>query len=141
MAMCDKHDVIVPLDQLMQLSRSSEATAQQLADMVQQLGVYLVQLDTRLRRQEEMLQKRLTISSVQYRQILAAIRRRASEIARKYQLDSAMLPPLRTAIRQDTIGRWHVKDLHDLPESMLTEATAGINTWDSYSTIRKLRQR
>ena len=33
--MCDKHDVIVPLDQLMQLSRSSEATAQQLADMVQ----------------------------------------------------------------------------------------------------------
>ena len=139
--MCDKHDVIVPLDQLMQLSRSSEATAQQLADMVQQLGVYLVQLDTRLRRQEEMLQKRLTISSVQYRQMLAAIRRRASEIARKYQLDSAMLPPLRTAIRQDAIGRWHVKDLHDLPESMLTEATAGINTWDSYSTIRKLRQR
>ena len=139
--MCDKHDVIVPLDQLMQLSRSSEATAQQLADMVQQLGVYLVQLDTRLRRQEEMLQKRLTISSVQYRQMLAAIRRRASEIARKYQLDSAMLPPLRTAIRQDTIGRWHVKDLRDLPESMLTEATAGINTWDSYSTIRKLRQR
>ena len=139
--MCDKHDVIVPLDQLMQLSRSSEATAQQLADMVQQLGVYLVQLDTRLRRQEEMLQKRLTISSVQYRQMLAVIRRRASEIARKYQLDSAMLPPLRTAIRQDTIGRWHVKDLHDLPESMLTEATAGINTWDSYSTIRKLRQR
>ncbi len=139
--MCDKHDVIVPFDQLMQLSRSSEATAQQLADMVQQLGVYLVQLDTRLRRQEEMLQKRLTISSVQYRQMLAAIRRRASEIARKYQLDSAMLPPLRTAIRQDTIGRWHVKDLHDLPESMLTEATAGINTWDSYSTIRKLRQR
>lgn len=139
--MCDKHDVIVPLDQLMQLSRSSEATAQQLADMVQQLGVYLVQLDTRLRRQEEMLQKQLTISSAQYRQMLAAIRRRASEIARKYQLDSAMLPPLRTAIRQDTIGRWHVKDLHDLPESMLTEATAGINTWDSYSTIRKLRQR
>lgn len=139
--MCDKHDVIVPLDQLMQLSRSSEATAQQLADMVQQLGVYLVQLDTRLRWQEEMLQKRLTISSAQYRQMLAAIRRRASEIARKYQLDSAMLPPLRTAIRQDTIGRWHVKDLHDLPESMLTEATAGINTWDSYSTVRKLRQR
>ena len=139
--MCDKHDVIVPLDQLMQLSRSSEATAQQLADMVQQLGVYLVQLDTRLRRQEEMLQKRLTISSAQYRQMLAAIRRRASEIARKYQLDSAVLPPLRTAIRQDTVSRWHVKDLHDLPESMLTEATAGINTWDSYSTIRKLRQR
>lgn len=139
--MCDKHDVIVPLDQLMQLSRSSEATAQQLADMVQQLGMYLVQLDTRLRRQEEMLQKRLTISSAQYRQMLAAIRCRASEIARKYQLDSALLPPLRTAIRQDTIGRWHVKDLHDLPESMLTEATAGINTWDSYSTIRKLRQR
>ena len=139
--MCDKHDVIVPLDQLMQLSRSSEATAQQLADMVQQLGVYLVQLDTRLRRQEEMLQKRLTISSAQYRQMLAAIRRRASEIARKYQLDSAMLPPLRTAIRQDTVSRWHVKDLHDLPESMLTEATSGINTWDSYSTIRKLRQR
>lgn len=139
--MCDKHDVIVPLDQLMQLSRSSEATAQQLADMVQQLGMYLVQLDTRLRRQEEMLQKRLTISSAQYRQMLAAIRCRASEIARKYQLDSAMLPPLRTAIRQDTISRWHVKDLHDLPESMLPEAIAGINTWDSYSTIRKLRQR
>ncbi|MFR3796575.1 MAG: hypothetical protein ACLT1X_03420 [Christensenellales bacterium] len=139
--MCDNHDVIVPLDRLMQLSQSNEATAQQLAGMVQQLGMYLVQLDTRLRRQEEMLQKRLTISSAQYRQMLAAIRCRASEIARKYQLDSAMLPLLRTAIRQDTISRWHVKDLHDLPESMLPEAIAGINTWDSYSTIRKLRQR
>lgn len=139
--MCDNHDVIVPLDRLMQLSQSNEATAQQLADMVQQLGMYLVQLDTRLRRQEEMLQKRLTISSAQYRQMLAAIRRRASEIARKYQLDSAVLPPLRTAIRQDTVSRWHVKDLHDLPESMLPEALAGINTWDSYSTIWKLRQR
>ena len=51
--MCDNHDVIVPLDRLMQLSQSNEATAQQLADMVQQLGMYLVQLDTRLRRQEE----------------------------------------------------------------------------------------
>lgn len=139
--MCDNHDVIVPLDQLINLSQSNEATAQQLAGMVQQLGVYLVQLDTRLRKQEELMQKRLTISSAQYRQLLTTIRRRAAELARKYQLDSAVLPPLRTAIRQDTIGRWHVKDLHDLPESMLTEATAGINTWDSYSTIRKLRQR
>ena len=68
--MCDNHDVIVPLDRLMQLSQSNEATAQQLADMVQQLGMYLVQLDTRLRRQEEMLQKRLTISSAQYRHCL-----------------------------------------------------------------------
>ncbi len=139
--MCDNHDVIVPLDQLINLSQSNEATAQQLAGMVQQLGVYLVQLDTRLRKQEELMQKRLTISSAQYRQLLTTIRRRAAELARKYQLDSAVLPPLRTAIRQDTIGRWHVKDLHDLPESMLPEAIAGINTWDSYSTIRKLRQR
>ncbi len=139
--MCDNHDVIVPLDQLINLSQSNEATAQQLAGMVQQLGVYLVQLDTRLRKQEELMQKRLTISSAQYRQLLTTIRRRAAELARKYQLDSAVLPPLRTAIRQDTIGRWHVKDLHDLPESMLPEALAGINTWDSYSTIRKLRQR
>ena len=139
--MCDNHDVIVPLDQLINLSQSNEATAQQLAGMVQQLGVYLVQLDTRLRKQEELMQKRLTISSAQYRQLLTTIRRRAAELARKYQLDSAVLPPLRTAIRQDTVSRWHVKDLHDLPESMLTEAIAGINTWDSYSTIRKLRQR
>ena len=131
--MCDNHDVIVPLDQLINLSQSNEATAQQLAGMVQQ--------HTRLRKQEELMQKRLTISSAQYRQLLTTIRRRAAELARKYQLDSAVLPPLRTAIRQDTIGRWHVKDLHDLPESMLPEAIAGINTWDSYSTIRKLRQR
>lgn len=139
--MCDNHDVIVPLDQLMNLTQSNEATAQQLAGMVRQLGTYLVQLDTRLRKQEELMQKRLTISSTQYRQMLAAIRRRSAELARKYQLDSAVLPPLRTAIRQDTVSRWRVKDLHDLPESMLPEALAGINTWDSYSTIRKLRQR
>ena len=139
--MCDNHDVIVPLDQLMNLTQSNEVTAQQLAGMVRQLGTYLVQLDTRLRKQEELMQKRLTISSTQYRQMLAAIRRRSAELARKYQLDSAVLPPLRTAIRQDTVSRWRVKDLHDLPESMLPEALAGINTWDSYSTIRKLRQR
>ncbi len=137
--MCDDK-MMIPVEQLVKLSTSNQATAEQLSGMVQQLGVYLIQLDARMRKQEELLQRRVTISSGQYKQLMAAARRRSAEISRKYQLPVSAGARIRTAIKKDVLARWGVKDLHDLPESALGEALAGMNAWDSYSFVRRLRQ-
>lgn len=137
--MCD-NQLMIPVEQLVKLSATNQATAEQLSGMVQQLGVYLIQLDARMRKQEELLQRRVTVSSAQYKQMMAAARRRSVEICIKYQLPGSAAARVRAAIKKDVLARWNVKDLHDLPENALGEALAGMNIWDSYSFVRKLRQ-
>ncbi len=140
--MCDKDKALIPVDvdKLVQLSAATQVTAEQLTGIVQQLGGYLIQLDARMRKQEELLQRRVTVSSAQYKQVMAAIRRRAVELCGKYQLPMSAGTPLRAAIKRDVLERWHIKDLHDLPESALSEAMAGVGAWDSYSLVRKVRR-
>ena len=136
----DRQMMMVPVEQMVQLSASSQATAEQLGSMVKQLGLYLMQLDARMRRQEELLQARVTITSAQHRQLMAASRARAAEVCDKYRLSSDALPRLRAAIRADTLGRWRIKDLHDLPEHVLEDAMEGIRAWDSYGAVRRIRE-
>lgn len=141
--MCDKQSnalIPVDVDKLVQLSTATQVTAEQLTGIVQQLGGYLIQLDARMRKQEELLQRRVTVSSAQYKQLMGAIRRRASEICGKYELPISAGTPLRAAIKKDTLERWHIKDLHDLPESALDAALSGVGSWDSYMTVRRIRR-
>lgn len=138
--MCDERSALITMETLNQMTENNRATADQLACMVQQLGAYLLQLDARMRKQEELLQMRVTITSMQYKQLMAAIRHRANEIGVKYRLPTKALSPVRAAIRKELVGRFGVKDLHDLPESMLGDALAGAAGWDSYSTIRTIRR-
>lgn len=137
--MCDDQ-LVIPVEQLVKLSTSNQATAEQLSGMVHRLGVYLIQLDARMRKQEELLQRRVTVSSAQYKQLMAAARRRSTELCAKYQLPGSAGAKIRAAIKKDILARWNVKDLHDLPENALGEALAGMNAWDSYSFVQKLRQ-
>ncbi len=144
--MCNKeqgHSVAlcpVEVDKLVQLSGDNRATAEQLAGMVQQMGLYLMQLDARMRKQEELLQKRVTISHSQQQQLMAAMRKRGVAICEKYHLPGEAAPMIRAAIKAEVLGRWRVKNLHDLPESVLGDATGAIAGWDSYSLVRKVRE-
>lgn len=130
----------VEVDKLVQLSGNNRATAEQLAGMVQQMGLYLMQLDARMRKQEELLQQKITISHSQQKQLMAAMRKRATAICVKYRLPDEAAAMIRAAIKAEVLGRWRVKDLHDLPESVLGDALAEIDRWDSYSLVRKVRE-
>ena len=139
--MCDKDRAVIPVEQMVAISRSNQATAEQLSGMVQQLGAYLIQLDARMRRQEELLQRRVTISHTQHKQLLAAIRKRASELSQRYRLPKEALAALRTELRHDLLRRYAIRELHDLPESAMGDALRGVSEWDSYSAVRRLRQK
>lgn len=49
--MSDEKRGIITVGDMVEIARSNAATAEQLGGMVQQMGVYLLQLDARLRRQ------------------------------------------------------------------------------------------
>lgn len=133
-------NAIIPVEQLAQLAASNQATAEELSGMVQQMGVYLLQLDARLRKQEELLTKKITINNNQYNRILLAVRSRANVLLEKYSLTEPCKPSLRTAMKKELLRRYQIKNLHDLPESALGEALAAVAMWDSYSLVRQMRE-
>ncbi len=73
-------------------------------------------------------------------QLMAAMRKRGVAICEKYHLPGEAAPMIRAAIKAEVLGRWRVKNLHDLPESVLGDATGAIAGWDSYSLVRKIRE-
>ena len=138
--MCDDRKAIISVEQMAEIARCNQATAEQLRGIVEQLGACLLQLDARLRHQEELMQRKLTIPHAKQKQLLAEIRHRAEEIAVKYRLPPEAVKAVRAAIRKDILAQQGIRDLHDLPESSLGAAMSAIVAWDSYSLIRKLRR-
>lgn len=103
-------------------SRAMKLLLSSWREWVQQLGVYLVQLDTRLRKQGRAgARSRLTLSSAQYRQLLTTIRRRAASLPANISW-TVRASAAAHGNSQDTVSRWHVKDLHDLPDHVAGSA-------------------
>lgn len=138
--MCDDRKALVPVEQLTEIARSNQATADQLRAITEQMAACLLQLDARLRRQEELMQRKVTIPHAKQKQLMAEIRHRAEEIAVKYRLPPESAKDVRAAIRKDIMAQHGIRDLHDLPESSLGAAMSAIVAWDSYSLIRRLRR-
>lgn len=140
--MTEQQTGIITVEQMQQMALANQATAQELKGMVQIMGDYIMQLDARLRRQEELLQQRVTVSHAQQKQIMAAIRQQARILSDKYSLPLDKCgADLRAAIRKDVLTRCRVKDLHDIPESSLGDVLATVSRWDSFTLVRKLRNK
>ncbi len=138
--MCDDRKAIIPVEQMAEIARCNQATAEQLRAITEQMAACLLQLDARMRHQEELMQRKLTIPHAKQKQLLAEIRHRAAEIAVKYHLPPEAVKDVRAAIRKDILTQHGIRDLHDLPESSLSAAMSAIVAWDSYSLIRRLRR-
>lgn len=138
--MCDDRKAIIPVEQMAEIARCNQATADQLRAITEQMAACLLQLDARMRRQEELMQRKVTIRHDQQKKLLAEIRHRAAEIAVKYHLPPEAVKDVRAAIRKDVLAQQGIRDLHDLPDSSLGSAMSAIVAWDSYSLIRRLRQ-
>ncbi len=138
--MCDDRKAIIPVEQMAEIARCNQATAEQLRAITEQLGACLIHLDARMRRQEELMQRKVTIPHAKQKQLMAEIRQRAAEIAVKYHLPPEAVKAVRAAIRKDILTQNGIRDLHDLPENSLGAAMSAIVAWDSYSLIRRLRR-
>lgn len=132
-------EMIISAENMLELTRTTAATAEQLTAAVQQLGVYVMQLDARLRQQDELLARRVTVTSAQSKRILAAVRARAEEVRGRYDLPEESRALIRKAIRCEILERCGIRDLHDLPESRLDSVLDSISRWDSYRLVREIR--
>lgn len=131
---CQEFDVCTEYDPRRAKKKPGNALA--LAQNVDKLGQYLMQLGTMMgtmqRRLDEMeeRQAQVTISHAEAKRLQALIRGRADELCRKYNLQDKDSPKIfRAAIKKDLLKRFLVKDLHDLPAAALGRAEALVDSW------------
>ena len=122
------------LEDLMAVIPLSKVPA--LQENVEQMGRYLVQMGQligQMQRRMEDLEARqaaVTISHADVKRLNQLIRIRADEICRKYSLDDPeSVKKFRAAIKKDTMKRYGVKDLHDLPAAGMAGAENMIGSW------------
>lgn len=131
----------------MQLSAVSPQIAAVLAENVDQIGRYILQLGQLVgsmqRRLEELEQQQaaVTIRHEDVKRLQALIRMRAEQICGKYELTDKDSPRIfRAAIKKDLQRRYAVKDLHDLPAAQLTGAESLVNGWTNIRMVMDRRR-
>lgn len=117
-----------------------------MADNVQKMGQYIMQMGQLIgqmqRRMDEMeaRQAAVTISHADVKRIQARIRSRADELCGKYNLADRESPKkFRAAMKKDTLRRWAVKDLHDLPDAALPAVEKALDNWTDIRLIMERR--
>ena len=114
----------------------SKKDALTLYENISQMGKYMAQMGQligQMQRRMEDLEARqaaVTISHADVKRIQARIRARADELCGKYNLADRESPKkFRAAINKDTMKRYGVKDLHDLPAAGMAGAENMIGSW------------
>ena len=132
----DSWERFIGVRQDMQLPAVSPQIAAALAENVDQMGRYIMQLGQLVgsmqRRMDEMekAQAAVTIRHEDVKRLQALIRMRADQICGKYNLQDKDSPRIfRAAIKKDLMKRCGVKDLHDVPAAMLGGAENMISGW------------
>lgn len=116
-----------------------EQTAADLSAHVQQLGRIVALMLRKMDEMEAESARRVTVNHAQALALTARIRARAAEICAVYDLtgqgDAAAF---RAAIKKAVLGRFGIRDLHDLPLRALVEAERMI---DNYANIALVMER
>lgn len=136
-------------DKDMQLSVLAEkAVAQQyqnaaeMRQLVGQMAQIAMNLDKRVRMLEDLLLRKVTVSSVQAKAIGSAVREQARALCTKYALDYARHgAAFRAAIQRDVKAQYGISDIHDLPASYYDLAIKFISGWSSFALVCKAREK
>lgn len=119
---------------------SLQRNVAQLGQYLQAMGQLMQSMQRRLDEMEAR-QKAVTVSHADVKRLQAMIRGRAADLCRKYDLNGEGAKALRTAIKQDLLRRYQVKDLHDLPESGWTGVLGMVGSWVNIRLCMELRER
>lgn len=118
-----------------------EQTAADLSAHVQQLGRIVALMLRKMDEMEAESARRVTVNHAQALALTARIRRRAEEICAAYELggkgDAAAF---RAAMKKAVLGRYGIRDLHDLPMRCLPEAERMIDNYASIALVMERRR-
>lgn len=118
-----------------------EENSRRMGEMILQLGTMIGTMQRRLDEMEAR-QAQVTVGHADVKQIQARIRTRADELCRKYGLDDPeSVKQIRAAIRKDALRRYQVKDLHDVPETMLPALAAMVDSWTNIRLVMERREK
>ena len=120
------------------LIKPPPAESTQISAVLPQLTALVDTLTRRLAEAEDLNSRLVSISHRQYKDLAAAIRDRAAELAERYHVPAA---PVRAAIKRGALREFAVEELHDLPLRLLDVALMYIRQWQSYTTIARIRER
>lgn len=122
--------------------RPQEAAADvQLGRYVQQLGRIVAQLMQHMEDMERQNARQITVDHDTVKAIQGRIRQRAGQLCEMYSLPAAAQAPFRAAMKKDVLGRWAVKDLHDLPLAALDGAMRQIDGYANYALAMEQRRK
>ena len=121
-----------------ELIRPSPPEDRQLSAVLPQLTALVDALTRRLAEDEGLNSRLVSITHRQYKDLAAAIRDRAAELAERYHVPAA---PVRAAIKRGALREFAVEELHDLPLRLLDVALMYIRQWQSYTTIARIREK
>ncbi len=137
--MTKNDNALAPLEQL---TRQQETQLQQMGLFLQQFGGYMVAMEQRMKKLEKLTEQKVTISSKQAKALQKRVQARSVALCEKYGLlyaDDG--ETFRRAIWRDLKGQYAIDDVHDLPAVYFDIAAQYIDSWASYSIVRKLRTR
>lgn len=118
--------------------RSLHESTVMLGNTVRQL-VEIMSVMQRRVEELETLRMQVTVSHGDVKRLNALTRARAKEICGKYGLDDKSEKVIRAAIRKDTLARAGVRDLHDIPATMLPGTERAITAWTNIRLIMERR--
>ena len=116
-----------------------EADTRRMGELVLQMGQMMGKMQQRMEELENR-QAAVTICHREALKLMARMRNRADELCEKYGLgDPESRKALRAAVKKDVLKRAQIRDLHDLPESMLSAAERQIDSWTDIRLVMERR--
>lgn len=123
-------------------------TAKDLRQSVGELQLMIAQMarlirDTRAQLEEmQAVQRAVTVNHGEVKKINAAIRAGADDFCRRHGFtDAADVRTVRADIRKTLLGRWQVKDLHDIPQIALGNVYKLIENYGNIRLVFRLREK
>lgn len=132
-------NALAPLETL---TRQQETNLQQMGLFLQQFGGYMAMMEQRIKKLEKLTEQRVTISGKQAKAIQKRVQARSAALCDKHGfLYADDGEAFRRAIWRDLKGQYGIDDIHDLPAVYFDIAAQYIDSWQSFSLVRKLRAR
>ena len=123
-------------------------TAKDLRQSVGELQLIVAQMARLIRETRQQMdemqraQQQVTVNHGEVKKINAAIRNAASAFCDRHGFeDSADLRAVRADIRKTILGRWQVKDLHDIPQIALGNVYKLIENYGNIRLVYRLREK
>lgn len=124
------------------LAKAQEAQVSRLTQLCGQMAQLVFTLEARLATLEGSLKTRVTVTYAQSRALATAAQARATALCEAHDLPEALAgKTIRAALWREFCKEYGIRNRADLPALYYEQALAYVDTWNSFATLRRVRER